>query len=433
MNSAFLNAGARTLRRVLRASFAVLTALAFAVPAPADEPLSGLNPLDPSEEAARMARMMGGAEAVRAESEAALAVGTQDDCAWALRLTDILLVLEPTETSARETRAGALRCLAGLADDERLRARYLAESESLEAAPEAALASGETPSQPAGEFLDVDDEVTMTHGDPWNVEQNFLSLAITDAEWTINEDFPGTKIIVDGRYAFRRRVLEPEDDGCDCAPRPPKTRVTGAVRAHLQWGEGETSLEYARVSLTALAEQRDYPARPGRFTTVRDMYEWGVVQGGKDDPLGVDYYGELTIGRFARTWARAPRSSPWWLLVGLEGSIGYSWSESDNEFYEEVSNPIIGTTLRASINRSGMGSLYLQQRVINGFGFSSPARSGAVSREARFRFGYLHRFRESCLALDLFVEKRSFNFSDPQLPDLYTKSKRTGLALGCLF
>ena len=41
--------------------------------------------------------------------------------------------------------------------------------------------------------------------------------------------------------------------------------------------------------------------------------------------------------------------------------------------------------------------------------------------------------KSSCLVMDLFVEKRSFNFSDPQLPDLYTKSRRIGAELGCSF
>ena len=417
--------------RPFRAALALITALALTAPAPANDAQTGLNPLEPTEEAARMARMMGGAGAIRAESAAALAAGTQDDCAWALRLADILLALAPGDAEATKVRADALRCLADVAETGQARSIYLAELERL--APAGSLEQAQPDPVGAATGMDMRRNVMMTHGDPWNVARNFLSVSIADAQWTIDEDFPGTKIIFDGRWAFQRRLIEPEDDGCDCVTKPPKTRVVGAVRAHLQWGEGDTALEYARVCLTALAEQRDYPVLPGRFSTVRDTYEWGVLQGGKDDPLNVDYYGEVILGRFARTWAWLFGSSPWRLTVGLEGSFGYAWSESDNESYEEVSNPIIGSTLRASLDRSGGGSLYLQQRVINGFGFSSPARSGAVSREARFSFGYLYPFRNSCLALNLFVEKRSFNFSDPQLPDLYTKSKRTGLALGCMF
>lgn len=381
--------------------------------------------LTPEEESARMVRMMGGAQAVRSEADAAIGLGGGDNCAWALRLTGILLGVNPEDAEGGRIRDAALRCLAEPDESGPPQNQVLADAQDPAKAPSARIAV-------LRQGPDADDHATMTHGDPWNVTQNFLSVSVADANWTINEDFPGTKLIFDGRYALRKEIVEPKTKDCDCAVPPPKQRVIGALRGHLQWGEGETALEYARLSFSAVADQRDYAAVPGRLTAVRDMYEWGVVQGGKDDPLGVDYYGELVLARFARTWARAPRSSPWWVILGLEGSVGYSWSESDNEFYESVSNPIVGTSVRASLNRSGMGSIYLQQRIINGFGFSSPARSGAVSREARFRFGYLHRFN-SCLALDLFVEKRSFNFSDPQLPDLYTKSKRVGAALACAF
>jgi hypothetical protein len=113
-------------------------------------------------------------------------------------------------------------------------------------------------------------------------------------------------------------------------------------------------------------------------------------------------------------------------------SGGYSWADSVDETYQEVSNLIVGSALRASVAHEGWGDVYLQQRVVNGFTVSSPARGGAVSREARFRFGYTRRM-SNCLVMDLFVEKRSFNFSDPQLPDLYTKSRRIGAELGCSF
>jgi hypothetical protein len=76
--------------------------------------------------------------------------------------------------------------------------------------------------------------------------------------------------------------------------------------------------------------------------------------------------------------------------------------------------------------------LYLEQGVVKCFTLSSPARGGSVSREARLRGGYLNRFYR-CLTVDLFFDKRSFNFADPNLVDLYTKSRRVGAKLGCVF
>ena len=58
--------------------------------------------------------------------------------------------------------------------------------------------------------------------------------------------------------------------------------------------------------------------------------------------------------------------------------------------------------------------------------------SRSTSREARIRFGYFNNIYR-CMTVDVFVEKRSFNFADPVLPDLYTKSKRSGVEIGCQF
>ena len=207
----------------------------------------------------------------------------------------------------------------------------------------------------------------------------------------------------------------------------------GTISAHLQWGEGETALEYAMLSFGSLAYQREFDAPDTSFRPIRDTLEWGVFKGGKDDPLGVDSYAELTIVRAGRTWQyRLSDQSPWQFTLGVNLSTGYAWADSFNDTYRDVSNPIVGSWVKGTVNRQRWGEIYLEQRVSNGFTFSSPARGGSVSREARARFGYLNRLYR-CLTIDLFSEKRSFNFSDPDLPDLYTKSKRVGLELSCTF
>ena len=168
-----------------------------------------------------------------------------------------------------------------------------------------------------------------------------------------------------------------------------------------------------------------------RFQPVSDTLEWGVARLSKDDPLGIDSYKELSAVELARTWQyRHSESSPWFFNIGLNLSLGYAWAESIDESYQKVSNPIIGTWFRGTVGRRSWGEIYLEQRVINGFTFSSPARGGSVSREAVARLGYRHELK-SCLNLEIFAEKRSFNFSDPNLVDLYTKSRRTGVELSC--
>lgn len=268
--------------------------------------------------------------------------------------------------------------------------------------------------------------------DPWNIAENYLGIAVAAAKWTIDEDFPGTKLIFDGRYTFSRSTGPEPDPTCDCKGRTAPEKLVGTIDAHLQWGEGETTLEYARLSVAGVSYQWDYNPDVASFGRLRDTLEWGVIQGGRDDPLGVDRYAELTVVRGARAWYRRFSRLPVYATVGLEMSGGYSWADSVEDTYQEVSNLIVGSALRASVAHEVWGHLYVQQRVVNGFTVSSPARGGAVSREARFRFGYTRRM-SGCLVLDLFVEKRSFNFSDPQLPDLYTKSRRIGADLGCSF
>ena len=44
--------------------------------------------------------------------------------------------------------------------------------------------------------------------DPWNINENFVSFGIADADWTINQVFPGTKLIIDGRHKPARHCTE---------------------------------------------------------------------------------------------------------------------------------------------------------------------------------------------------------------------------------
>jgi hypothetical protein len=269
--------------------------------------------------------------------------------------------------------------------------------------------------------------------DPWDVNENFLSFAVADAHWTIDEVFPGTKLIVEGQYSIRRGPGDPPESDCDCDLATTPNRMVGTVAAHLQWGEGESALEYARLSFTALAFQTEYEPATREIRRVRDTTEWGVIQVGFDDPLGIDSYAKLTAFRRGWTWGyKLSDDSPWLFTMAANVSGGYAWADSLDPRYKEISNPIVGTWGNLTVEHERWGKLYLTQRVVNGFTLSSPSAGGPVSREARARFGYINRFSR-CLIVDVFTEKRSFNFSDPVLLDLYTKSKRVGIEIGCVF
>lgn len=268
--------------------------------------------------------------------------------------------------------------------------------------------------------------------DAWDIDDDYAGIAIAEAHWTIAENFPGTKLILDGRYSLGRRTGQPRARACDCGePLPAAERLRSTFNAHLQWGKGETQLEYGILSYTWKASQRNYAAseEPG-FRTLRDTLEWGIVTVSRDDPLGIDSYVELNIARASRTWQLAMPSSPWRFTFGINASAGYAWADSYDETYDDVSNMTIGSWGKGTVSRGRWGMLYIEQRIVNGWTFSSPARGGTVQREARARGGYTNRLR-GCLEIEVFAEKRSFNFTDPTLVDLYTKSKRVGVALSC--
>jgi hypothetical protein len=268
----------------------------------------------------------------------------------------------------------------------------------------------------------------------WTLSENFVGVSIADADWTIDESFPGTKIIFDGRYTLKRDQVNNPAGGLVRGREntDPADRLIGMIDAHLQWGEGETGLEYAIVSVAPIAFERFYAPTAG-FSVAHDTWEWGVVRVGFDDPLGIDSYAEFDIVRASRTWAyKRTAQSSWTIEYGVKGSAGFAFAESIVPEYEDVSNPAYGIYAQLRIKHDRFGEIYTDDRIVTGFTFGSPATNSSTSREARIRFGYLNQFYR-CLTADVFFEKRSFNFADPVLTDLYTKSKRVGAQLGCSF
>ncbi|HEY8521526.1 MAG TPA: hypothetical protein VIN61_15740 [Gammaproteobacteria bacterium] len=272
------------------------------------------------------------------------------------------------------------------------------------------------------------------HGvDYWDIDDDFGAVSIADEHWTVDEAFPGRKLILDGRYALRRRTREPSAAACECASlQGPTERMTGVFGAHVQWGSGDTDVEYGVLSFAALASQRDFDASADGFRPLRDTVEWIAVRLAQDEPLGIDSYSELTVARVARTWGYHAAGSPWRFTLGVSVSGGFAWADSTDETFRDVSNLIAGTWVQGSVSRDRWGRVYLEQRIVNGWTFSSPARGGSVSREAVARFGY-ERDLPRCMSLEVFAEKRSFNFADPDRANLYTKAKRVGVQLACTF
>ena len=93
-----------------------------------------INPLSESEEAARTVQMMGGPAAVRNAAASASAQGGLANWRWTLKLTSLLLDLDPADAEARELRADSARALGQRTSSANARGFYLTEALQLEGA-----------------------------------------------------------------------------------------------------------------------------------------------------------------------------------------------------------------------------------------------------------------------------------------------------------
>jgi len=91
-----------------------------------------INPLSVNEEAERTVQAMGGPEAVRKMAEQAVAGGGLANWRWALKLTSLLLQLDPDDATARQARTTAARALGQRTDSSIARGFYITEALQLE-------------------------------------------------------------------------------------------------------------------------------------------------------------------------------------------------------------------------------------------------------------------------------------------------------------
>lgn len=91
-----------------------------------------INPLSVREEAERMVQAMGGRAAVGKMATQAVADGGLANWRWALKLTSLLLKLDPADAAAREVRATAARELGQRTDSSNARGFYITEALQME-------------------------------------------------------------------------------------------------------------------------------------------------------------------------------------------------------------------------------------------------------------------------------------------------------------
>lgn len=91
-----------------------------------------INPLSGRDEAARTVAAMGGAPTVRQQAAIAAAQGGIDNWRWALRLTSLLLTLDPADPQARTARATAARAMGQRTTSANARGFYITEALQME-------------------------------------------------------------------------------------------------------------------------------------------------------------------------------------------------------------------------------------------------------------------------------------------------------------
>jgi len=93
-----------------------------------------INPLSVKDEADRTVQAMGGRAAVQEKAAQAAAAGGFANWRWSLKLTSLLLALDPEDAAARKTRATAARALGQHTDSANARGFYITEALQLEGA-----------------------------------------------------------------------------------------------------------------------------------------------------------------------------------------------------------------------------------------------------------------------------------------------------------
>jgi len=115
---------------------------------------------------------------------------------------------------------------------------------------DAALSRGTMVDMPPAEVADQPASTTVTGPsafpnpieglDSWNIDEKYWGAAIAQEDWTINNDYPGTKLVLGWRYSLYRVEEDPLVSDCDCSPPPPApVRSIATVSGQAQVGDDD--------------------------------------------------------------------------------------------------------------------------------------------------------------------------------------------------
>jgi len=263
------------------------------------------------------------------------------------------------------------------------------------------------------------------NADIWDIREKSLGAALAyEGKTSDDARYEGTKLFLDGRYFFNSKIGETSDRRKCCVLPSQPEYFYGLVDAQLRFGFDGTGLEYAMLDFTPWASL--YKPSIESLKNLRatsDLVQLGALRYISDDPLDVDYYLEFSLFRAGRNGIyQWNKESPAAITGGVQLWTGWAWAETKQPGYSEVSNPFVGINFNLAWEHDRWGSIYMENRFVNGFSFSNPSRGHPMVREARVAFGYLKELTDR-IALDIVFEKKSFYFDEGDLPGLYRMSR----------
>ena len=266
--------------------------------------------------------------------------------------------------------------------------------------------------------------VTPAFAEVWDISEKSLSAAIAYEDKTTDTKFEGTKLFLEGRYFFNSETGETSDKRKCCTLPSQPEYYYGVLDAQLRFGLEGTGLEYVMLDFSPWATvYKPSVKTDNKLRATADLIKYGAVRFIADDTLEVDSYLELSLFRAGRAGIyQWNKESPAAVTGGVMLVTGWSWAETKISGYSDVSNPFVGIAFNLAWEHDRWGSIYTNNRFVNGFSFSNPSRGHPMVREARVTFGYLKELTEN-IVMDIIFEKKSFYFDEGGLPGLYTMSR----------
>lgn len=264
----------------------------------------------------------------------------------------------------------------------------------------------------------------------WNMREKSFGAAVAYEDKTTDPRYEGTKLFLDGRYVLENEKGEISEKRKCCALPSRPEYFYGILEGQLRFGFDGTGLEYVMLDFTPVATLYEPTIESSKdLRATSDAIMLGAVRFISDDALEVDSYLELSLFRAGRNGIfQWNRESPQAITGGVLLLTGWSWAETKVAGYSDVSNPFVGIAFNLAWEHDRWGSIYTNNRFVNGFSFSNPSRGHPMVREARVTFGYLKQLTDN-LALDILFEKKSFYVDEGGLPGLYRMSRAVVLDL----